>query len=77
MPALPPEAFLNRPFVYDLIYAPAQTKLLKQAEAAGCATLNGVGMLVWQGALALALWTGIPLEEIPVGAMDRAVRESL
>jgi shikimate dehydrogenase len=77
MPALPPEAFLNRPFVYDLIYAPAQTKLLKQAEAAGCATLNGVGMLVWQGALALALWTGIPLEEIPVGAMERAVRESL
>jgi shikimate dehydrogenase len=77
MPALPPEAFLNRPFVYDLIYAPAQTKLLKQAEAAGCATLNGVGMLVWQGALALALWTEIPLEEIPVGAMERAVRESL
>ena len=77
LPALPPAVFDSRPFVYDLIYAPAQTKLLKQAEAAGCGTSNGVGMLVWQGALALALWTGLSLEEIPVRAMERVVWASL
>ena len=77
MPALPPNVFENRPFVYDLIYAPAQTKLLKCAEEAGCETVNGVGMLVWQGALALALWTGLSLEEIPVAVMEQAVWASL
>lgn len=77
LPALPPRAFAHRPFVYDLIYAPAQTKLLAQAKEAGCETLNGVGMLVWQGALSLALWTGLSLEQIPVDVMERAVWASL
>ncbi len=77
LPALPPRAFGHRPFVCDLIYAPAQTKLLKMAEEAGCETLNGVGMLVWQGALSLALWTGLSLEQIPVAVMENAVRASL
>ena len=77
LPALPPNAFAARPFVCDLIYAPAQTKLLAMAAAAGCETLNGAGMLVWQGALALALWTGLPLEEMPVAVMEAAVRASL
>ncbi len=77
VPALPPEAFAARPFVYDLIYTPPQTALLRMAGAAGCGTSNGVGMLVHQGALALALWTGIPVEDLPVAAMERAVRRSL
>ncbi len=77
VPALPPEAFARRPFVYDLIYAPSETRLLAQAKEAGCETLNGVGMLVWQGALSLALWTGLALTEIPVKAMERAVWASL
>lgn len=77
LPALPPEAFAGRPFVYDLIYAPSETRLLAQAKEAGCETLNGVGMLVWQGALSLALWTGLPLEEIPAGVMEEAVWASL
>ncbi len=77
MPALPPNAFTARPFVCDLIYAPAHTRLLAAATAAGCETMNGVKMLVWQGALSLALWTGRPLEEIPVAVMEAAVRAAL
>jgi shikimate dehydrogenase len=44
--------------VCDLIYNPFYTKLLSQAAAKGCATLSGLGMLVWQGALAFNIWTG-------------------
>jgi len=48
--------------VCDLIYH--KTLLLKQAEAKGCKTVGGAGMLLWQGALAFELWTGAapPLE---------------
>ncbi len=77
VPDLPPDAFAARPFVYDLIYAPPQTALLRRAAGAGCGTSNGVGMLVHQGALALALWTGLSVEDMPVAAMERAVRQSL
>lgn len=44
--------------VYDLVYNPATTRLMRQAEAAGCRTANGLGMLVGQAAEAFALWTG-------------------
>lgn len=44
--------------VYDMIYRPAETPLLKAARAAGCRTANGLGMLLYQGARALELWTG-------------------
>ena len=77
LPALPPNVFSGRPFVYDLIYAPARTKLLALAENAGCETINGIKMLAHQGALSLAIWTGLAIEEIPVGVMERAVRASL
>ena len=35
--------------VFDMIYQPAETPLLAKAEAAGCRTANGLGMLLWQG----------------------------
>lgn len=76
-PALPPQPFAGHPFVYDLIYAPPQTRLLAAAERAGCETMNGVPMLVHQGALSLALWTGRAVEEIPVAVMEQAVLASL
>ncbi|MBK8985162.1 MAG: shikimate dehydrogenase [Chloroflexi bacterium] len=50
---IPPGAF-----VYDLVYNPPITKFMRQAQAAGCQTTNGLGMLLWQGAKAFALWTG-------------------
>lgn len=52
--------------VSDLIYEPSKTALLKMAEKKGCKIINGLGMLVWQGALAFELWTGkkMPIDEI-------------
>lgn len=46
-------------FIYDMVYSPPETVLLRQARAAGCAAGNGLGMLVQQGALAFEMWTGI------------------
>jgi shikimate dehydrogenase len=60
--------------VYDMIYKPAETKLLIAAKAAGCKTANGIGMLVHQGAQAFELWTGQPA---PVAVMRRAVKRSV
>ena len=77
MPVLPPGAFELRPLVCDLIYAPAKTVLMEHAEAAGCQTMNGVKMLVYQGAISLSLWTGRPLSEMPVAVMEQAVLASL
>lgn len=59
--------------VYDLIYAPRETKLLKKAKAAGAVALNGLGMLVHQGAAAFQSWTGLAA---PLEAMQRAVEEN-
>ena len=59
--------------VYDMIYQPAETTLLKNAKAVGCKTANGIGMLVGQGARAIEIWTGQPA---PVAVMRRAVEGS-
>lgn len=45
-------------YVYDTIYTPAETELLKAARQRGCAVRNGTGMLARQGALSFEIWTG-------------------
>ncbi len=60
--------------VYDMIYQPAETKLLAAAKAAGCRTANGIGMLVHQGAKAFEIWTG---KTAPVDVMRQAVETSV
>ena len=60
--------------VFDLVYNPLETRLLWQARQAGANTIDGLGMLVWQGALAFALWTG---QEPPADLMRVAALESL
>jgi shikimate dehydrogenase len=45
--------------VADVVFNPVETRLLRQAAAAGCATVDGLGMLVHQGAAAIERWTGI------------------
>lgn len=52
--------------VTDVVYNPQKSKLLQQAEDAGCTAINGLGMMSWQGAIAFKLFTGVdmPREEI-------------
>ena len=64
----------SRSAVYDMVYRPAETPLLKAAKAAGCRTANGLGMLLYQGAKALEIWTGQPA---PVEVMRRALEENV
>ncbi len=57
----PVPASLLKPgiIVYDVVYNPVKTKLLRDAEAAGAETISGIDMLVWQGILAFEKWTGV------------------
>lgn len=65
--SLVPENLLRAEMVvFDLVYNPLQTKLLADAAQAGAQTINGLEMLIWQGALAFELWTGLAP---PVGVM--------
>ncbi len=45
--------------VFDIVYNPVKTRLLGEAEKAGAATISGLEMLLWQGALAFEKWTGL------------------
>ena len=60
--------------VYDMVYNPAETALLKSAKAAGCKVANGLGMLLHQGAKAFEIWTGKPA---PLPVMRRALEQSI
>jgi shikimate dehydrogenase len=65
----------HRPkFVYDMIYRPMETGLLRAAKEAGCRPANGAGMLLHQGARALELWAGRPA---PVQVMREALEENI
>ena len=60
--------------VFDIVYNPIQTRLLKEAEAAGAQTTGGLNMLVWQGAIAFEKWTG---RKAPLDLMRREVIKAL
>ncbi|MCK5071560.1 MAG: shikimate dehydrogenase [Desulfocapsa sp.] len=60
--------------VMDIVYAPMQTRLLREAEAAGCDVINGLEMLLYQGVAQFELWTG---KTAPVSVMREALREAL
>jgi shikimate dehydrogenase len=75
LPFAPAEFYLAQArHAYDMIYQPSETLFLRQARAAGCATANGMGMLLYQGARALELWSG---KEAPIEAMRQALRARL
>jgi len=59
--------------VADIVYKPAKTKLMQQAEAAGAKSINGLGMLAWQGARAFELWTGTmpPVDKMVAAALEQ------
>ena len=65
----------SRLVVFDIVYNPAETKLLREAKKAGVQTIiEGVKMLVYQGAASFRIWTGM---EPPVEVMEAAVRKAL
>lgn len=70
----PDVPFPEGAFVYDMVYRPAQTRLMRQAQAAGGQAVNGLGMLARQGALAFTLWTGV---EAPLEVMLQTLRDAL
>lgn len=67
-------AFAQSQVVYDLIYNPAITPFLKQAERSKATTLNGLGMLVHQGAKSFEIWTGL---KAPLSVMKSAVFQAV
>lgn len=60
--------------VYDIIYNPGETRLLREAKEKGAVALNGEEMLAWQGALAFEKWTG---HKAPIDIMLRELRKAL
>ncbi len=60
--------------VYDIVYEPLRTKLLREARRAGGRTIDGLGMLVHQGALAFEIWTG---KRAPIKVMEAAAKREL
>ncbi len=62
--------FPGKAAIYDLVYNPGETLLVKQAKAAGLPAMTGLGMLIEQAALAFERWTGL---EAPREAMQEAV----
>lgn len=60
--------------VYDIIYSPSPTRLVKAARKKGIRAVNGLGMLLYQGALAFEIWTG---RRAPVETMRRALARAL
>jgi shikimate dehydrogenase len=71
---VPSELIPSGALVFDLIYRPVKTPLLKAAEERGARVLGGLPMLIYQGAESFALWTG---REAPVEVMLAAAREAL
>ena len=61
------KSFLRKDLIVtDVVYAPAETALLKMAKEVGCKTLNGFPMMLFQGAAAFKLWTNqdMPIEHV-------------
>jgi shikimate dehydrogenase len=70
LPWLPDLPFRPDQAVYDLVYNPRQTRLLAQAQGDGAHAVGGIGMLVWQGAIAFERWTGMTP---PIAVMRQAI----
>ncbi|MHA1649761.1 MAG: shikimate dehydrogenase [Candidatus Helarchaeota archaeon] len=71
---IPKELLRKDLVVFDVVYNPLETKLLKDAKAVGAKAISGVMMLVYQGVAAFELWTG---KKAPVALMKKMVLEGL
>ena len=71
---VPPEWLRVGMVVLDMVYRPVETRLLIDAQSAGCMGVSGLDMLLYQGAAQLEIWTG---ENAPIQIMRRALIEAL
>ena len=69
-----PEYLTHFSVVMDIVYAPLETRLLREAAARGCRTIDGLKMLQYQGAAQFRIWTGM---EPPTQVMRTALLEGL
>ncbi len=68
-------AFPAGSMMYDLVYNPAETKLVRTARAAGLRAITGLGMLIEQAVLAFEIWTGYTVaREVLLGALAQSTR---
>jgi shikimate 5-dehydrogenase len=70
---MPGDSLTGR-LVYDLVYNPPSTRLLRDAERAGCRTIGGLDMLVAQAEEQFRIWTGM---RPPAGVMKSAAVKRL
>jgi shikimate dehydrogenase len=71
---IPAELIRPEMLVYDLVYRPTDTRLLRDAKARGARTIGGLPMLVYQGAASFKIWTG---KDAPIDVMMGAARAAL
>ena len=71
---VPTDALRPHHVVFDAVYTPLATRLLRDAEEAGATTVDGAWMLVYQGAEAFEIWTG---HNAPIEKMNASLRENL
>ena len=70
--SLPIEALPSEAAVVDMVYQPLRTTVLERAEQLGLTTVDGLGMLLHQGAIAFEMWTGF---EPPIDVMRAALED--
>ncbi|MCW5202764.1 shikimate dehydrogenase [Desulfobulbus sp. US4] len=72
---VPPSLLSRFSVVMDIVYAPLETRLLREAKAAGCQTIDGLAMLLYQGAAQFKIWTGgKPPQLIMRSALEEELR---
>ena len=69
------DSLTNETILYDLIYTPRPTRWLELGQQKNCLTIDGLDMLVQQGALSIKLWSGF--NSIPIETMKTSAKKQL
>lgn len=68
------EWLTSRICIFDIVYSPNGTKLIQNAKRIGAKAIDGIDMLVYQGAMTFKIWTG---REPPIGVMKEAIKKEI